>query len=119
MKNYNEIKKVCEKNSRISTKLVDEFLLGYAARHRGLENKMNQEFARYRHVTEKFDKGAVNMMKSQYIAHRIFREGGLIGKLLKNPALKRFGGGRSGLFRTACNYALAFQFQRNYRRAGS
>ena len=92
MKNYNEIRKVCEKNSRISAKLVDEFLLGYAARHQGLEKKMNREFDRYRHVTGKFNKGDVNMMKSQYIAHRIFREGGLIGKLLKNPALKRFGG---------------------------
>ncbi|MBL7111180.1 MAG: hypothetical protein ISS19_04485 [Bacteroidales bacterium] len=89
MKPYNEIRRLCEKNSRMSAKLVDGFLIGYAARHQGLEKKMNQQFARYRHVTEKFDKGTVNMMKSQYIAHRIFREGGMIGKFLNNPALKR------------------------------
>ncbi len=92
MKPYNEIRRVCEKNSRISAKFVDEFLIGYAARHQGLEKKMNQQFARYRHVTGKFDKGTVNMMKSQYIAHRIFRKGGMIGKIMNNPALKRFEG---------------------------
>jgi hypothetical protein len=32
------------------------------------------------------------MMKSQYIAHRIFRKGGMIGKIMNNPALKRFEG---------------------------
>jgi hypothetical protein len=59
MKPYNEIRRVCEKNSRMSGK---------------------------------FDKGTVNMMKSQYIAHRIFRKGGMIGKIMNNPALKRFEG---------------------------
>jgi hypothetical protein len=76
----------------MSEKLIDGFLIGYAARHQGLEKKMNQQFARYRHVTRKFDKGTVDMMKSQYIAQRIFREGGMIGKLMNNPALKRFEG---------------------------
>ncbi len=40
----------------------------------------------------KFDKGTVNMMKSQFIVPRIFKEGGMIGKFMKNPALKRFEG---------------------------
>ena len=92
MKPYNEIRRVCEKNSRMSAKLVDGFLIGYAARHQGLEKKMNQQFARYRHVTGKFDKGTVNMMKDQFIAHQIFKEGGMIGKIMNNPALKRFEG---------------------------
>ena len=76
----------------MSAKLVDAHLIGYAARHQGLEKKMNQQFARYRHVTGKFDKGTVNMMKDQFIAHQIFKEGGMIGKIMNNPALKRFEG---------------------------
>ena len=92
MKTYDEIRKVCEQNSRISAKLVDGFLIGYAARYQGLEKKMEQQFARYRHVTRKFEKGVVNFMKSQFIAHRIFKEGGMIGKFMNNPALKQFKG---------------------------
>ncbi len=92
MRPYNEIRKVCEKNSRISEKLVDGFLIGYAARHQGLEKKMNLQFARYRHVTRKFEKEAVNYMKSQFIAHRIFKQGGLIRKFMNNPALNQFKG---------------------------
>lgn len=92
MTDYKELRKHCEQNSRISGRVVDEFLLGYAARHQGLEKKMNQQFARYRHITGKFKKSSVEMFKSQFIIHRVFSEGGLIGKLLMNPALKRFKG---------------------------
>jgi hypothetical protein len=76
----------------MTAKIVDEFLIRYAVHHQGLEQKMEQQFTRYRHVTKKFDKGVLGMMKSQYIAHRIFREGGMIGKLMNNPAMKRFRG---------------------------
>lgn len=92
MKSYSEIRKICEKNSRISERVVDDFLIGYAAGHHNLEKKMNQQFTRYHHVVSRFEKGTVNMLKSQFIAHRIFREEGLIGKLLKLPALQRFRG---------------------------
>ena len=91
MKNYDTIRKLCEKNSRIAAKVVDGFLLGFAASHHGLEGKMNKQFARFRHIISKFESGSAEYMKSQFIAHRIFREDGLIGKFLNNPALKRFG----------------------------
>jgi len=90
MKNYDTLRKLCEKNSRISTKVVDEFLIDYAARHHGLEGKMSKLFKRYSHVTGKLDKGGVAMMMSQFIAHRIFKEEGLIKKFLSHPALGRF-----------------------------
>ena len=92
MNNYSEIRRACEKNGRISERVVDEFLISYAARYHNLEKKMNQQFARYRHVTSRFETGTVNMLKSQFIAHRIFREEGLIGKLMKLPAMERFRG---------------------------
>ncbi len=92
MTDYKKIRKICEYNSRISTRVVDDFLLAYAARHHGLEKKMNVQFDRYRHVISKFKKAHVEMFKSQFIIHRVFREGGLIGKFMRNPALERFKG---------------------------
>ncbi len=89
---YKEIRRLCEKSSRITERVVDDFLLGFAARHHGLEKKMNLAFSRYRHVSSKFEKETVNLFKSQFIMHRVFSEGGLIGKFLKNPSLDRFMG---------------------------
>ncbi len=54
MKNYDTLRKHCEKSSRISAKVVDEFLINYAAGHHGLEKKMVKLFARYTHVTDEF-----------------------------------------------------------------
>ena len=92
MTDYKELRKLCERNSRISKLIVDDFLIGYAARHKGLEKKMNQHFSRYRHVSSKFDKSTVEMFKSQYIIHMVLKEGGLIENFLRNPALERFKG---------------------------
>jgi len=90
MKNYDFIRKHCEKSSRISTKVIDEFLLDYAAGHHGLERKMHKLFDRFKHVTCEFPEGALAMLMSQFLAHRIFKEEGLIHKFLKLPALRRF-----------------------------
>ena len=90
MKNYEFIRKHCEKSSRISAKVVDEFLLNYAAGHHGLEGKMVKLFDRFEHVTSEFPEEALAMFMSQFLAHRIFKEEGLIHKFLKLPALRRF-----------------------------
>ncbi|MCD4709613.1 MAG: hypothetical protein K8R52_02105 [Bacteroidales bacterium] len=92
MKSYDELRKICERTSRISGRVVDDYLIHYAAGHRGLEKKMEQQFDRYRHVGRKMGKEVVNMLKSQYLAHKIFRQEGLLGRFLKHPALDRFTG---------------------------
>ena len=89
-RDYIELRKLCEKSSRIAERVVDDFLLGFAARHHGLEKKMNQAFSKYKHLSSKFEKETINLFKSQFLIHQVFREGGLIAKFLKNPALDRF-----------------------------
>lgn len=69
--------------------MIDEFLIYYAANRNNLEREMNQRLSAYSHVTRKFEKEWVNMLKSQYIAHKIFRKEGLIRKILNHSALKR------------------------------
>ncbi len=64
MKTFDELRKICEHNSRISERVVDDFLIGYAARHHNLEKNMNQQFGKYRHVYSKFQQGWVEMLKN-------------------------------------------------------
>lgn len=89
MKDYEQIKRKCEENSRISKRVVDVFLIYYAAARNNLEGKMNRDFDAYKHITKQLQVEWVNMMKSQYVAYKIFKEEGLIGTYLNHAELKR------------------------------
>lgn len=88
MKDFKKIQLICEENSKISEKVIDEFLLYYAANHNNLEHQMDLRFASYKHVSKKLMKETVNMLKAQYIAHKIFKKDGLIKSLLKHSTLQ-------------------------------
>lgn len=87
MTDFESLRLVCEINRKISASVIDEFLISYAAQRNNLEYRMNQAFALYKHVNRKFPKEWVNMLKSQYLAHKIFREGGLLKNYMNHPAL--------------------------------
>ncbi len=89
MTDFKNLKAICRKNSEMSRSLVDEFLVYYAARNEKLDKEMNERLARYVHITREFQDGWVNMLKMQYIAHRIFKKEGLIIKYLNHSALKQ------------------------------
>jgi len=89
MKDFNQIISVCKETTSISTKVVDDFLIYYAAAWNNLEYEMNRTFAAYKHITQKFPKEWENKLKAQYIAHKIFKDDGLIKKFLNHSALKR------------------------------
>ena len=90
MKDFNHILSVCKETSRITSAVVDEFLLYYAADRYNLVPEMDKKFAAYRHIIKEFPEEWENRIKAQYIGHRIFRNDGLINKLLNHSALKRF-----------------------------
>jgi hypothetical protein len=89
MKNFETIKLICEENSKISSRVIDEFLLYYAAERNNLERVMDQRFAVYKHITHKLQKEWVNSLKSQYIIHKVFKKDGLIKSYLNHTALKK------------------------------
>lgn len=89
MTSLEEKKDLCQRTSAISNRVVDGFLLYYAANRERLEPEMKRLFSRYRRVTASLPPGAVNFMKAQYIAHRIFMNGGLIRGYLNAPEIKR------------------------------
>jgi len=82
MEDFKSIRLICEENSKISSRVIDEFLLYYAAERKNLEYEMDQRFEAYKHITHKLQKEWTNRLKSQYIVHKVFKEDGLIKSYL-------------------------------------
>jgi len=83
------LKKHCEENSALSEKVLDENLLYYAAAKNNLHKTADKLLKTFRQVTRDFESAWINLFKSQYIIHRIFKEGGLIHKYLNHSEIKR------------------------------
>ncbi|NSW94608.1 MAG: hypothetical protein HPY62_07880 [Bacteroidales bacterium] len=91
MKDYEQIISICDRSSEISSSVIDEFLINYAARRNKLELEMNVKFAAYKHITRQFPKEWENRLKAQYIAHNIFKYDGSIKKFLNHTEIKNLG----------------------------
>ena len=89
MNDFETIRKACDTSSSISKTVIDEFLIYYAAVQYKLDRTMTEAFSAYRHVTNEFEKEWVNRLKAQYLAHQIFKSGGLIRKMLPHAELKK------------------------------
>lgn len=91
IKDYLAIAAYCKANSNLSAKLIDEWLIYYAAQKDRLEEKFKQGLKPYSQVAREIKKSDVNMLISQYIAHSIFKSGGLIKKYLNHSSIKQRG----------------------------
>lgn len=89
MTDFEEIKKICERTSRITATVIDDFILHYAAAKDNLAREFDQRVATYKHVIRQLDVSWVNMLKSQYIVHRVFKADGLLRKYLNHAEIKR------------------------------
>jgi len=87
MEDFLKIKKACEQNTALSVAILDRFLLSYAAEKDKLGKEADQKLHVYRHIIEKFGRHWFDMLKSQYIIHRLMKRGGLITKYLKHAAI--------------------------------
>jgi hypothetical protein len=88
MHNYNSLRAVCNESTAPSRSVVDEFLMHYAAQREGFSKEIDRLIAPYRQVTKTFQSGWIEMIKAQYIGHRIFKKDGLIKKYLNHAAIK-------------------------------
>ncbi|MDP4129697.1 MAG: hypothetical protein Q8939_06010 [Bacteroidota bacterium] len=88
MPDFSRLLAVCNKVSSVSAVVLDKFLMYYAAAQEGLEREMDGRLARFREVTKGFKPAWVNLLKAQYIGHRIFKKDGLIHKYLHHTAVK-------------------------------
>ena len=87
MINYDAIKTHCSRINQLSSDVIDDFLIPYAAQQDNLEREAKKQLARYRHVQSDLPQSWSNMIVSQYIAHKIFEEGGLIHRYINHSAL--------------------------------
>ena len=72
MTDYEEIKQICERTSRITSTVIDDFILHYAAAKDNLAREFDQRVATYKHITRQLEASWVNMLKSQiYCAQSI------------------------------------------------
>jgi hypothetical protein len=110
MKDFEKIRLICEENSKISSEVIDEFLLYYAAERGNLEQEMDKRFASYRHITQKLQKEWTNRLKAQYIVHKIFKKDGLIKSFLNHAALKKIGIKERSYLESQAEHAWKFSF---------
>jgi hypothetical protein len=88
MPNFDQLRAICNSSTAFSKIVIDDFLMPYAAQREGLVQEMDQRLARFTKITRGFQQSWINMLKAQYIAHRIFKKEGLIKKYSNHTMVK-------------------------------
>jgi hypothetical protein len=88
MQPFDEIRKHCEKCRILNRTVIDEFLIHYAADKMNLVPEMEAAIRKYKKASSEIRASYLNYLRSEYIAHRIFKKNGLIHKILKHSALQ-------------------------------
>ncbi|NQU81367.1 MAG: hypothetical protein HQ543_07590 [Bacteroidetes bacterium] len=110
MENYDALRSICDENNKISRKVIDEFLIYYAANRDNLKRKMQKEFNSYKHVASELKNEFVNMFKAQYLAHSIFKKDGSLKRLIKHAELQRLTNEEMNFLKKHAEYPWRFSF---------
>jgi hypothetical protein len=110
MIDFAKIKEQCDSNTSISATVIDDFILHYAAAKDDLAREFDYKIASYKHVTRQAQASWVNMMKSQYIIHRVFKADGLLRKYLNHTEIKRRPAGQQEFLQQQLNTPWRFSF---------
>lgn len=87
---YQDMLERCQRHSDMTERLVDNYLIYYAAAKAGLDKKMDQLIKPIRHATKMLPSFAVNVFKSEYIAIQLFRKNGLLNRYIKHSEIRAF-----------------------------
>lgn len=85
---FGEIQNHCERNRSLSRAVIDEFIIHYAADKAKLVAEMEAAIRKYKDAAREIKVEYLNFLKSEYIAHRVFKAEGLIHKFLNHSALQ-------------------------------
>jgi hypothetical protein len=88
MPDYKHLRECCENVREVSTRLIEDFLLYYSATWDKTDREFDNRFSRFKDIEMGMPSNWKKLIKAQYIAHRIFRSGGLITKYLNHSAIK-------------------------------
>ncbi|MEP7277208.1 MAG: hypothetical protein ABI813_01075 [Bacteroidota bacterium] len=88
MPDYNQVRELCKKSSKISTGVIDEFIIYYAAKRDKLDEEFDAKISRFKKAVKEMPSNWTGMVKAQYIGHRIFKQQGLVARYLNQAAIK-------------------------------
>ena len=110
MRDYDHIRKLCHKSTQISSIVIDEFIMYYAAKRDKLIQEFDSRFSRFRHAGKDMPGSWLRMIQSQYVVHRIFKQGGLINKYLGHAAVKSLDDEQQNYLRQMSDHPWRFSF---------
>ena len=112
MTDFDLLKRTCEANSKLSATVVDDFIMHYAAAKDGVGREVEAQLKKYRHVDLSFQPGLANMLKAQYIVHKVFKKGGLINKYINHADIKRRPAEEQAFLKHQLNNPWRFSFSK-------
>ncbi len=69
MPDYNQLRELCKEGSKVSTAVIDEFILHYAAKRDKLDQEFETKIFRFRHAKREMPSNWTVLIKAQYIGH--------------------------------------------------
>jgi hypothetical protein len=88
MPDFSDFEKTACAQKDLVRGLVDDFLIYHAAATSGVGNEFDGQLRRFQAPLQKLPSDWYVVAKSQYIAHRVFRAGGLVRNYIRQPALQ-------------------------------
>lgn len=110
MTDYTNWQDYCNYINKISSSLIDEFLLYYAAQKDKVDREFESKISRFKEIVSEMPSSWKGLIKAQYIAHRIFKEQGLIHKYLNHVTIKTRSAEEQQYLRDAAAYPWRFCF---------
>jgi hypothetical protein len=110
MRDFDKIREVCKRVNDISSAVIDEFLLYYAARRDKLDHDFETKFSRFKNSVSGMPSNWYGLIKAQYIVHRIFKEKGLIHKYLNHVAIRQLEAEKEDYLKQAAQHPWRFTF---------
>jgi len=107
---FGEIQKHCERNRSLSRTVIDEFIIHYTADKANLVPEMEGAIRKYKNAAKELKVEYLNFLKSEYIAHRVFKADGLIHKFLNHPTLKSLPNEQQEFLRFQSEHPWRFSF---------
>lgn len=88
-KDFHTIRERIQVELKLFEEVLDNFLIFYAAVRDRVDKEFDLRLAKYKHVANEMSDFWISSVKTQYIAHKIFKSDGLIKKYLNHAAIRQ------------------------------
>ena len=88
MTDLDNIRHFCETRDNTANHILNDILIPYVAERENYLRKLKKMLAPYRHVTKEMPEDWEDMIMTQFVTHRTFRENGLIHRYINHSEIK-------------------------------